>query len=137
MDNNLDKYCFEHYSFFTIEMNIRTCGNKNRINMLLFGYSVENSYMKSFLCLTYSISNKLFLYMSINIFDFYYVMICLDISSLLEVFQQKLKFLSNYDYKHLTNMYNEISLIADFFDKTAGFLIFQSFLYSVFLCFMS
>lgn len=120
-------------TFMIIETIIMMYDESNIVKPLLFGYSFRNIYIKFFFSFSYALYNYLCLYMPVNIFDFYYVTVCLDISSLFNSFSELLKISPKHDYKQLTNMYHEILSIAEFLDQKIGFLMFVSLLYSAFL----
>lgn len=120
-------------TFMTIETIIMMYNESNIVKPLLFGYSIRNIYIKFFFSFSYALYNYLCLYMPLNVFDFYYAMVCLDISSLFNSFSEHIKTSSKRDYKQLTNLYHEIVSIAELLDQTVGFLMFVSFLYSAFL----
>lgn len=120
-------------TFMIIETILMMYNESNIVKPLLFGYSIRDIYTKFFFSFSYALYNYLCLYMPLNVFDFYYVMVCLNISSLFNNFSKLIKTSSKHDYKQLTNMYHEIVSIAELLDQKVGFLMFVSFLYSAFL----
>lgn len=52
------------------------------LNYISFGYSSKSVYFKLSLSVAYSLCYVIFLCMPLSVFDFYYVIICTDISSL-------------------------------------------------------
>lgn len=99
------------------------------ISTLSFNYSFKSDYLRFSFSFVYSFCFIFFIYTPMNVFDIYYVMICLDISSLFISFCKILRS-SKPDYRHLTDIYNEIVAAKEFLDTTVGFLVFLSVLHN-------
>lgn len=121
-------------TIYIIEEYTKRIFNDNKtIQALYFGYPIENVFIKFFLALIYTLNYTLILYLPLHTFDFFYVMICLDISSLLDKFRLFLKISKKHDYVVLTDIYKEIVSVTEYFDNSVGFLTFASFLNSAVL----
>lgn len=120
-------------TYIFIQMTLELYNNNDLLKSVFLGYSIKSAYMKFFFSFLYCICYTLLLYMPLNAFDIYYVMMCLDIASLFDRLCNILKASSKPDYKYLTHIYNNIMTVAEILDKKVGFLLFVSVLYNAFL----
>lgn len=111
--------------------------NNDNIKSILFGYSIENIYLKFIFCFVYSVCYMVLLDMPLQAFDFYYVFICSDISNTFDGFVKLLKDSSKPGYKRLTDVYNDIIEVTEIFDNTLGIFIFISTLFNAFLMYLA
>lgn len=116
--------------YMIVELTRRIFNDNKVFEALYFGYSIKNVHLKFCLALIYSLDSHLVLYLPLHIFDFLYVIVCLDLSSLLRTFSRSLKISQKHDYKNLTRIYKEITSVIENFDKIVGFLMFESFIYT-------
>lgn len=119
--------------FTVIQLTFEVYTYNDTINIVLFGYSNISLYLKFALSFAYSLCYVFFLCMPLTVFDLYYVLICLDISSLFIAFCKIMKASFKPEYRSLTYKYNDIIALKEFVDTKVGFLVFLSVLHNAFL----
>lgn len=92
-----------------------------------FNLYIANNYHFVFVS---SVNFIAFFYYPLCIFDILYATLCCDIVSIIVSFRQVLKKSTRRDYDELTDIYNNIITLSEYFDSEVDILAFNSLLYN-------
>ena len=107
----------------------------DKLKLLILNYEIDDVFLRAILSFIYSYFSIIILYMPLNIFSIFYVMICHEIEAVILNFRHSMKKYPRCTYKELNITYSKIKSVVDHVDSNAGFLILISiFFYGILLC---
>lgn len=96
----------------------------------LYSYMPNDAFPKLIISVAFTYCTIILLYMPLNIFSIFYVMICFEIKELILSFSLLMKRRPRYNYNTLIFTYNEIKSVIFYIDSNIGFLMFISFIFN-------
>lgn len=102
----------------------------------LFGLEADSDILRYLISFLYALSYFIFLYMPINVFTIYYVLICRHIRDVIIAFEKWIETVPEPNYDLLNEIYSKIKIVVDFIDAKLGVPVFITFSFNAFTMYL-